>query len=139
MSEQPATHEGELSRASTFDSSLVIEVSAAIEEFRKGNPLIIVDDEGRENEGDVCFPADVVTPDLINFMAVHARGLICAAMTGERLDKLGLPLMTSRNTAPLSTAFTVSVEAAEGDLVRLDCPGHLSAQFREAGLELVGL
>ena len=114
MSEQPATHEGEPSRASTFDSSLVIEVSAAIEEFRKGNPLIIVDDEGRENEGDVCFPADVVTPDLINFMAVHARGLICAAMTGERLDKLGLPLMTSRNTAPLSTAFTVSVEAAEG-------------------------
>ena len=55
-----------------------------------------------------------MTPDLINFMAVHARGLICAAMTGERLDKLGLPLMTSRNTAPLSTAFTVSVEAAEG-------------------------
>ena len=114
MSEQPATHEGEPSRASTIDSSHVIEVSAAIEEFRKGNPLIIVDDEGRENEGDVCFPADVVTPDLINFMAVHARGLICAAMTGERLDKLGLPLMTSRNTAPLSTAFTVSVEAAEG-------------------------
>ena len=114
MSEQPATHEGEPSRASTIDSSLVIEVSAAIEEFRQGKPLIIVDDEGRENEGDVCFPADVVTPDLINFMAVHARGLICVAMTGARLDKLGLPLMTSRNTAPLSTAFTVSVEAAEG-------------------------
>ena len=114
MSEQPATHEGEPSRASTIDSSLVIEVSAAIEEFRRGKPLIIVDDEGRENEGDVCFPADVVTPDLINFMAVHARGLICVAMTGARLDKLGLPLMTARNTAPLSTAFTVSVEAAEG-------------------------
>ena len=114
MSEQPATREGEPSRASTIDSSLVIEVSAAIEEFRRGKPLIIVDDEGRENEGDVCFPADVVTPALINFMAVHARGLICVAMTGERLDKLGLPLMTSRNTAPLSTAFTVSVEAAEG-------------------------
>ena len=114
MSEQPATHEGEPSRASTIDSSLVIEVGAAIEEFRRGKPLIIVDDEGRENEGDVCFPADVVTPDLINFMAVHARGLICVAMTGERLDMLGLPLMTSRNTAPLSTAFTVSVEAAEG-------------------------
>ena len=92
----------------------MIEVSAAIEEFRRGKPLIIVDDEGRENEGDVCFPADVVTPDLINFMAVHARGLICVAMTGARLDKLGLPLMTARNTAPLSTAFTVSVEAAEG-------------------------
>ncbi len=114
MSEQRATREGEPSRASTIDSSLVIEVSAAIDEFRRGKPLIIVDDEGRENEGDVCFPADVVTPDLINFMAVHARGLICVAMTGERLDRLGLPLMTSRNTAPLSTAFTVSVEAAEG-------------------------
>ncbi|MYB42301.1 MAG: bifunctional 3,4-dihydroxy-2-butanone-4-phosphate synthase/GTP cyclohydrolase II [Chloroflexi bacterium] len=114
MAEQPATHDGDASRASTIDSSLVIEVGEAIEEFRRGKPLIIVDDEGRENEGDVCFPADVVTPDLINFMAVHARGLICVAMTGDRLDRLGLPLMTSRNTAPLSTAFTVSVEAAEG-------------------------
>ncbi|MYI83129.1 MAG: bifunctional 3,4-dihydroxy-2-butanone-4-phosphate synthase/GTP cyclohydrolase II [Chloroflexi bacterium] len=114
MAEQLATHDGDASRASTIDSSLVIEVGEAIEEFRRGKPLIIVDDEGRENEGDVCFPADVVTPDLINFMAVHARGLICVAMTGDRLDRLGLPLMTSRNTAPLSTAFTVSVEAAEG-------------------------
>ena len=114
MSDQPATHEGDASRASTIDSSLVIEVGEAIEEFRLGRPLIIVDDEGRENEGDVCFPADVVTPDLINFMAVHARGLICVAMTGARLDRLGLPLMTAQNTAPLSTAFTVSVEAAEG-------------------------
>ena len=114
MSEQPVNGDGDASRASTIDSSLVIEVGEAIEEFRQGKPLIIVDDEGRENEGDVCFPADVVTPDLINFMAVHARGLICVAMTGDRLDKLGLPLMTARNTAPLSTAFTVSVEAAEG-------------------------
>ncbi|MYE46580.1 MAG: bifunctional 3,4-dihydroxy-2-butanone-4-phosphate synthase/GTP cyclohydrolase II [Chloroflexi bacterium] len=114
MSEQAAIGNGDSSRASTFHSSLVIEVGEAIEEFRLGRPLIIVDDEGRENEGDVCFPADVVTPDLINFMAVHARGLICVAMTGERLDRLGLPLMTARNTAPLGTAFTVTVEAAEG-------------------------
>lgn len=103
-----------MSRASEFESDLVVEVDVAIEEFRLGKPLIIVDDEGRENEGDVCFPADVVSPELINFMAVYARGLICVAMTGERLDELSLPLMTSLNTAPLGTAFTVSVEAAEG-------------------------
>ena len=112
---EPAAPRGDApSRASTIESGLVVEVETAIDEFRRGRPLIIVDDEGRENEGDVCFPADVVTPDLINFMAVHARGLICVAMTGGRLDELGLQPMTPRNTAPLGTAFTVSVEAAEG-------------------------
>ena len=112
---EPAAPRGDApSRASTIASGLVVEVETAIGEFRRGRPLIIVDDEGRENEGDVCFPADAVTPELINFMAVHARGLICVAMTGERLDELGLQLMTPRNTAPLGTAFTVSVEAAEG-------------------------
>ena len=114
MAEPAEGPKGATSRASEWDSDLVIEVEAAIEEFRLGRPLIIVDDEGRENEGDVCFPADVVSPELINFMAMYARGLICVAMTGDRLDELALPLMTPRNTAPLGTAFTVSVEAAEG-------------------------
>ena len=95
-------------------SRLVVDVPEAIEEFRLGRPLIVVDDEDRENEGDVCYPADAVDAEAINFMATHARGLICIAMTGERLDALGLPPMTSRNTAPLGTAFTVSVEAASG-------------------------
>ena len=101
-------------RAGELDSQLVIGVAEAIEEFRRGRPLIIVDNEGRENEGDVCYPAEVVDADAINFLATHARGLICIAMTGERLDALGLPPMTANNTAPLSTAFTVSVEAAHG-------------------------
>ena len=99
---------------SAAGSRLVADVPEAIEEFRLGRPLIVVDDEDRENEGDVCYPADAVDAEAINFMATHARGLICMAMTGERLDALGLPPMTSRNTAPLGTAFTVSVEAASG-------------------------
>ncbi|MGE0135007.1 MAG: bifunctional 3,4-dihydroxy-2-butanone-4-phosphate synthase/GTP cyclohydrolase II [Dehalococcoidia bacterium] len=86
----------------------------AIEEFRQGRPVIIVDDKDRENEGDVCIPAEFCTAEMVNFMAMHARGLICVAMTGERLDELGLPLMTARNSSPLGTAFTVSVEAREG-------------------------
>ena len=114
MADRPGLADDQSSRVREFDADLVIQVEEAIEEFRLGRPLIIVDDEGRENEGDVCIPADVISPELINFMAVHARGLICTAMTGERLDELGLPLMTPRNTAPLGTAFTVSVEAAEG-------------------------
>ena len=100
--------------AAAAGSRLVADVPEAIEEFRRGRPLIVVDDEDRENEGDVCYPADAVDAEAINFMATHARGLICMAMTGERLDALGLPPMTSRNTAPLGTAFTVSVEAASG-------------------------
>ena len=89
-------------------------VPEAVEEFRAGRPIIIVDDEDRENEGDVAVPAQFCTPELVNFMAMHARGLICMAMTGARLDALGIPQMTSDNTAPLGTAFTVSVEAATG-------------------------
>ena len=114
MAEPRAPLGGGSSGAQVIDSQLVIDVRTAIEEFRQGRPLIIVDNEERENEGDVCVPADVVTPELINFMAVHARGLICVAMTGERLDQLALPPMTARNSAPLGTAFTVSVEAATG-------------------------
>lgn len=89
-------------------------VDKAIEEFSNGRFVIIVDDEDRENEGDLALPADFVTPDAINFMAVHARGLICVSMEGERLDALDLPLMVEHNTARLGTAFTVSVDAAAG-------------------------
>jgi 3,4-dihydroxy 2-butanone 4-phosphate synthase/GTP cyclohydrolase II len=89
-------------------------VDEAIEDFRKGRMVIIVDDESRENEGDVCIPAQFCTPEVVNLMATHARGLICAPMSGERLDQLQIPLMTRRNSAPLGTAFTISVEAAVG-------------------------
>ena len=114
MTDQPAAPADETTDAATLGARDVVEVPEAIEEFRRGRPIIIVDDEDRENEGDVCYPADVVDAGAINFMAMHARGLICMAMTGERLDALGIPQMTSDNTAPLGTAFTVSVEAATG-------------------------
>ena len=93
---------------------VVIDVDEAVEEFRNGRMLIIVDDENRENEGDVCVPAQFCTPEIVNFMATHARGLVCVPMTGERLDALNLPQMTWSNSSPLGTAFTISVEAAEG-------------------------
>ena len=91
-------------------------VEEAIEEVRLGHFVIITDDEDRENEGDLCLPAQFVTPETINFMAKNARGLICVAMSGERLDRLGIPLMVSaeNNAAPLRTAFTLSVEARSG-------------------------
>jgi 3,4-dihydroxy 2-butanone 4-phosphate synthase/GTP cyclohydrolase II len=95
-------------------SEPIVSVEEAVEEFRAGRPIIIVDNEDRENEGDVCIPAQYCTADTINFMAKYARGLICVAMTGERLDELKLPLMTGQNTSPLGTAFTITVEARTG-------------------------
>ena len=86
-------------------------VEQAIHDYQAGRFVIIVDDENRENEGDLAMAAEAVTPDAINFMAMHARGLICVAMTGDRLDQLDLPPMVTRNTSNLGTAFTVSVEA----------------------------
>ena len=94
------------------------EVKAAaediIEEARKGRMFILVDDEDRENEGDVVIPAQWATPEVINFMAKHARGLICLALTRERVEQLGLPLMAQNNGTRHQTAFTVSIEAREG-------------------------
>ncbi len=93
---------------------LRIGVPEAIEEFRAGRPIIIVDDEDRENEGDITVPAQFCTPDIVNFMATHARGLICVPLADESVDRLRLPMMTRRNTSSLGTAFTISVEAARG-------------------------
>jgi len=94
------------------------EVKAAaediIEEARKGRMFILVDDEDRENEGDLVIPAQWATPETINFMAKHARGLICLALTRERVEQLGLPLMAQHNGTRHQTAFTVSIEAREG-------------------------
>ena len=82
-----------------------------LDDIRAGKMVILMDDEDRENEGDLTIAAEKVTPDVINFMARYGRGLICLPMTGERLDELGLPLMVLENTDSHKTAFTVSVDA----------------------------
>lgn len=92
-----------------FDS-----IESAIADFRDGKMVVIVDDEDRENEGDLTLAADAVTPELINFMAVHGRGLICLAMAPELCDKLHLPLMSRINTSNFGTAFTESIDARDG-------------------------
>src|SRR5579872_1611582 len=86
----------------------------AAEEFRQGRQIVLVDDEDRENEGDLALPAEKVTPAAINFMAKHARGLICLALTEERCDELNLPLMSPVNTSNFGTAFTESIDARRG-------------------------
>ena len=91
----------------TFDS-----IDTALADIKSGRAVIVVDDENRENEGDIVCAAQFATPDMINLMAVEARGLICLAMTPERLDALDLPLMVSKNTDSNQTAFTVSIDAA---------------------------
>src|SRR6476469_9774670 len=89
-------------------------VEEGIEEIRQGRLLLVVDDEDRENEGDLTMAADKVTPEAINFMAKHGRGLICLPMTGERLDKLEIPLMVEKNSTRFETAFCVAIEAKRG-------------------------
>ena len=89
-------------------------VEEIIEEARNGRMFILVDHEDRENEGDLVIPAQMATPEAINFMATHGRGLICLSLTGERIDQLGLPSMTPTNSSRHETAFTVSIEAREG-------------------------
>lgn len=89
-------------------------IPEAIEDIKAGKFVIVVDDEDRENEGDLVKAAEKVTADSINFMAVHGRGLICMPVTGERLDELRIPMMTNNNTSNFGTAFTVSVEAKHG-------------------------
>src|SRR5215216_6687914 len=89
-------------------------VEDAVAAIRRGEMVIVVDDEDRENEGDLTMAADKVTPDAINFMARYGRGLICMPMTGERLDKLEIPLMVERNSTRFETAFCVAIEAKRG-------------------------
>ena len=89
-------------------------VDEAIEEIRQGRLLLVVDDEDRENEGDLVMAADKATPEAVNFMAKFGRGLICVPMLGERLDELEIGMMVANNTAPMETAFTVTVDARRG-------------------------
>jgi 3,4-dihydroxy 2-butanone 4-phosphate synthase/GTP cyclohydrolase II len=89
-------------------------IEEAIEDLREGKMIILVDDEDRENEGDLCIAAEKVTPEAVNFMAKHGRGLICLSLTTERVDALKLPMMADDNTSTFGTAFTVSIEARKG-------------------------
>src|SRR6516165_11761706 len=90
------------------------DVPGALEEFKAGRMIVVVDDEDRENEGDLTLAAEFVTPEAINFMAKHGRGLICLTLTEERADYLRLGPMTQENTSRFGTAFTETIEAREG-------------------------
>ncbi|CAM4047722.1 3,4-dihydroxy-2-butanone 4-phosphate synthase [Novosphingobium lubricantis] len=96
------------------DSPALVPIEEIIDEARNGRMFILVDDEDRENEGDLVIPAQMATPDAINFMATHGRGLICLTLTRTRCDQLGLELMSRNNGTRHETAFTVSIEAREG-------------------------
>ena len=90
------------------------DVPTALREFAAGRMIVVIDDEDRENEGDLTLAAEFVTPEAINFMATHGRGLICLTLTEDRADYLRLPPMASENTSRFGTAFTESIEAREG-------------------------
>ena len=108
-------------------------VEDAIQDIREGKLVIVADDENRENEGDLVCAASCITPALVNFMATHGRGLICVALTPERADALGLPLMTEQNTEALGTAFTISVDAHQ----RFGVTTGISAHDRARTIELL--
>jgi 3,4-dihydroxy 2-butanone 4-phosphate synthase/GTP cyclohydrolase II len=100
--------------SATRETTPFASIEEAIDDVRNGKLVVVVDDPDRENEGDLVVAAQFATPEMVNFMATHARGLICLCLTEERCDELGLPPMTQHNEARLGTAFTVSVEAREG-------------------------
>ena len=97
-----------------MDTDVIRRVELAVEDIRAGRMVILIDDEDRENEGDLVIAADAITPEAINFMAKYGRGLICLTLTEERVEQLKLPMMVANNQSPYHTAFTVSIEAREG-------------------------
>jgi 3,4-dihydroxy 2-butanone 4-phosphate synthase/GTP cyclohydrolase II len=101
------------SRGEPMDD-VMISVEEAIARIGRGEMVIVTDDQDRENEGDLIFASDAVTPEAVNFMARHGRGLICVSLTADRCDELNLPMMVEENTSSMKTAFCVSVEAREG-------------------------
>ncbi|WP_437673314.1 3,4-dihydroxy-2-butanone-4-phosphate synthase [Sorangium sp. So ce131] len=110
------TSGGPMPHRLTIDKAVLDRVNTALDHIRAGKMVILVDDEDRENEGDLCMAAEAVTPEAINFMAMHGRGLICLALDEEQVARLELPMMSApgRNGPPLGTAFTVSIEARTG-------------------------
>ena len=97
-----------------METNVFCKAEEAIEDIKNGKVIIVVDDEDRENEGDFVCAAEYVNPDIVNFMVTHGRGMLCAALSGKRLDELGLPLMVESNSALHGTQFTVTVDAIEG-------------------------
>jgi 3,4-dihydroxy 2-butanone 4-phosphate synthase/GTP cyclohydrolase II len=116
------------------ESRLFASIETAIEELKAGRMVVIVDDDDRENEGDLAMAAEMITPEAINFMATHARGLICLTITGERADQLELPPMAPCNTSPCGTAFTVSIDV-RGRGVTTGISAHDRAQTILAAIE----
>jgi 3,4-dihydroxy 2-butanone 4-phosphate synthase/GTP cyclohydrolase II len=108
-------------------------IEEAIEDIRDGKMVVVVDAEDRENEGDLTMAAQFATPEAVNFMATHGRGLICLTLTGQRCDELGLDLMAAKNESPFETAFTVSVEAREG--VSTGISAHDRAQTIQVAID----
>lgn len=120
-------------------------IEDAIEEIKQGRVIIIVDDEERENEGDFVCAAEYITPDIVNFMVTHGRGMLCVALSGKKLDALGLPLMVDKNSALHGTQFTVTVDAIDGTttgisavdraktIKKLTDPNSTSADFARPG------
>ena len=90
-------------------AEMISPIEDIIQDARNGRMFVLVDHEDRENEGDLVIPAEMATPESINFMAMHGRGLICLALTSDRIDRLGLPLMASYNSSRHETAFTISI------------------------------
>jgi len=127
-----ATEEGRGS-VSAAEETPFATIEEALEEIRAGRMIIVTDDEDRENEGDLVMAAQFATPEAINFMAKEGRGLICLSLTAQRCDQLGLRLMTAKNEAPLETAFTVSIEAAEG--VTTGISAHDRAKTVQAAID----
>ncbi|MBF0189478.1 MAG: 3,4-dihydroxy-2-butanone-4-phosphate synthase, partial [Magnetococcales bacterium] len=108
-------------------------IEEVVADIRQGRMVILVDDEDRENEGDLVIAADNCTPEAVNFMAKHGRGLICLALTRERIEKLNLPLMVVDNDAKFKTAFTISIEAKTG--VTTGISAHDRARTIEAAID----
>jgi 3,4-dihydroxy 2-butanone 4-phosphate synthase/GTP cyclohydrolase II len=104
------------------DQQILSPIEDIIEDARNGKMFILIDDEDRENEGDLVIPAQMATPDAVNFMATHGRGLICLTLTRERTKQLGLPMMPQTHGQRLATNFTVSIEAAEGVTTGISAP-----------------
>jgi 3,4-dihydroxy 2-butanone 4-phosphate synthase/GTP cyclohydrolase II len=114
MASQRAAGNHIMTEHRTDYSDAISSVEEIIDDARNGRMFILVDHEDRENEGDLVIPAQMATPEAVNFMATHGRGLICLTLTSDRIDQLALPLMASKNSSRHETAFTVSIEAREG-------------------------
>ncbi len=95
-------------------SNLISPIEEVIADAKNGKMFILVDQEDRENEGDLIIPGEMISAEMVNFMATHGRGLICLALTSEKIDQLNLPLMANANSSRHETAFTISIEAKEG-------------------------